>query len=214
MDPTCCMRRSQAVTHEHHVLHITYPCQKRKDATHSMRPALAITRRPVALHIRSACDNASTRHVAYQGPLILRVPVLGNDSYMCLSRRWAGIPRPRLSLSREIFCPCHDRRRGCSSSCRMGQQWNLGHYPDPDFLDVLLKLDAGVIRDEDLEPGFDGSAQENAVSEAEPALSTNGRCLVVGKLRGEWSWKTLINENSQRTLSPLRAPALRRPVPC
>src|SRR5436305_1502253 len=91
MDPTCCMRRSQAVTHEHHVLHITYPCQKRKDATHSMRPALAITRRPVALHIRSACDNASTRRVAYQGPLILRVPVLGNDAYMCLSRRWVGI---------------------------------------------------------------------------------------------------------------------------
>src|SRR5947199_5669201 len=159
MDPTCCMRRSQAVTHEHHVLHITCPCQKRKNATHSMRPALAIT--------------ASTRDIAYQGPLILRILVLGNDSYMCLSRRWAGIPRPRLSLTREIFCPCHDRRRGCSSSCRMGQQWNLGHYPDPDFLDVLLKLDAGVIRDEDLEPGFDGSAQENAVSEAEPALSTN-----------------------------------------
>jgi hypothetical protein len=85
---------------------------------------------------------------------------------------------------------------------------------DSDFLDVLLKLDAGVVRDKDLEPGFDGSAQENAVSEAEPALSTNGRCLVLGKLRREWSWKTLINENSQRTWSPLRAPALRRPVPC
>jgi len=85
---------------------------------------------------------------------------------------------------------------------------------DSNFLDVLLKLDAGVVRDEDLEPGFDGSAQENAVSEAEPALSTNGRGLVFGKLRSELSWKTLINENSQRTLSPLRAPALRRPVPC
>jgi hypothetical protein len=38
---------------------------------------------------------------------------------------------------------------------------------------------------------------------------------VPGKLRGELSWKALINESSQRlTLSPLRAPALRRPVPC
>jgi len=85
---------------------------------------------------------------------------------------------------------------------------------DSDFLDVLLELYAGVVCDEDLKPGFDGSAQENAVSEAEPALRSNGCCLVPGKLRGELSWETLINESSQRTLSPSRAPALRRPVPC
>ena len=84
---------------------------------------------------------------------------------------------------------------------------------DSDFLDVLLKLDAGVVRYEDLKPGFDGSAQKDAVSEAEPALSTNGCCLMLGELRGELSWKTLINENSQRTWSPLRALAPRRPVP-
>ncbi len=30
---------------------------------------------------------------------------------------------------------------------------------DSDFLDVLLKLYAGIVRDEDLKPGFEGSAQ-------------------------------------------------------
>lgn len=86
---------------------------------------------------------------------------------------------------------------------------------DSDLLDVLLKLYAGVVRDEDLKPSFEGRAKENAVSETEPALRSNGSCLVFEKLRGELSWETLINENSQqRTLSPLRAPAPRRPVPC
>lgn len=35
---------------------------------------------------------------------------------------------------------------------------NNGNDSDSDFLDVLLKLDAGVVSYEDLKPGFDGSA--------------------------------------------------------
>jgi hypothetical protein len=50
--PEAILRPGQAVTHEHHVLHTTYPCQYRKDATHYIRPTLAVTRRPVALHIK------------------------------------------------------------------------------------------------------------------------------------------------------------------
>jgi len=63
----------------------------------------------------------------------------------------------------------------------------------PDPLDVLLKLDARIVRDEYLESGIDRRAKEDAVAKAQPALRSNCRCIVPG--RREMPRKALINEN-------------------
>jgi hypothetical protein len=96
----------------------------RVDPSPCISGTLAISRRPDALHIRNACDIASTRRLAYQGRLILRVPVLGNDSYMCLFRTWVGMNLARGSPHQGDLCPCHDR-----SSCPDGAEMELRTLP-------------------------------------------------------------------------------------
>jgi hypothetical protein len=124
-----CIRRALAVTRRPVALHTAGACDNASTRWRCIRRALAITRRPVALHTAGACDNASTRRDAYQGPLILMVPVLGNDSYLCLLRTWVRMNLARGSPPQGDLCPCHDRRRDCSSSCPDGAEMELRTLP-------------------------------------------------------------------------------------
>jgi hypothetical protein len=124
-----CIRRALAITRRPAALHTAGACDNASTRWRCIRRPLATTRRPVALHTAGACDNASTRRDAYQGPLILMVPVLGSDSYLCLLRTWVRMNLARGSPPQGDLCPCHDRRRDCSSSCPDGAEMELRTLP-------------------------------------------------------------------------------------
>lgn len=67
-------------------------------------------------------------------------------------------------------------------------------YPNPDSFHVLLKFKARIVGDEHFKSGVDGSSEQHAVAQAEPALCTDRRCLVANELWREVAWETLVNE--------------------
>jgi hypothetical protein len=58
-----------------------------------------------------------------------------------------------------------------------------GDDSDPDSLDVLLELEAGVVRDEYFEAGIDGRSEQDAVTKTKPSLGTYRRGLMAEQLR-------------------------------
>lgn len=53
---------------------------------------------------------------------------------------------------------------------------------DTDSLDVLLELDARVVRDEYFKAGINGRSKQDAIPETKPSLRTYGRGFMAGQL--------------------------------
>jgi hypothetical protein len=69
------------------------------------------------------------------------VPVLGNDSYLCLLRTWVEITSLAALLPKEIFARATTADATAAVPARMGQKWNLGHYRQARH---LAKAQTGV----------------------------------------------------------------------
>ena len=79
---------------------------------------------------------------------------------------------------------------------------------------ILLKFDARVVRNENIESGIDGGSKQDAVPKPEPTLGANSGRLMAGQFCRKVARQALINENSHpRSLPPLRVPGRPPPAP-